>query len=565
MKTCFTLSLFAVLVVALAIPVQAQVDYDTVADLAFLMDEGQQSDIEIDCMDAIDIQAVGGEFPVFIFYNEATGDLVGHNPNATLGNRTFVIVDSATLDAQLGGDVTDCRALTVTPFGDIYAALAVGGIDFVYSVNIAGALDGGGGTVLAEADGITGIAVDVAPAAGGFPPIYLALVEFFGAPEDGFYELVVPTGSSGGFPLVPVEVYTDPDLDLYDLDLFAQQFLVSNSSEFGNGGAGLQNVVVAFDLGGKGGGFEIIYDPFTDGIFVNPTDGGIEDVEVVGFGGGETSLLGGGGDVGIYLFNNSFFADDGEQWGVTFSDVGGVRFAEETPLLADPDVDIPCYQAADGTHMVTMDDGTIYVASTDAFGCGDAILVFYGAPIPVELVSFNAVVDGQSVTLNWETASETNNAGFEVQMRQGETWNALGFVEGHGTTTEAQEYSFSTDLLPGTYAFRLKQIDFDGQFEYFGGVEATVGTPSTHLLSSVYPNPFNPQASFDLAVAQTQHVTVELYNVLGQRVATLFNATMEADANQTFTIDGAGLATGQYVVRVTGESFAESRTVTLLK
>jgi len=185
--------------------------------------------------------------------------------------------------------------------------------------------------------------------------------------------------------------------------------------------------------------------------------------------------------------------------------------------------------------------------------------------IPVELVAFIAQVDNDTVTLNWETASETNNAGFEVQTFRGEMWEVLGFVEGHGTTTEAQQYSFSADMLPGTYSFRLKQIDFDGQFEYFGGVEATVGTPSTHLLSSVYPNPFNPQASFDLAVAQTQHVSIELYNVLGQRVATLFNATMEADANQTFTIDGADLATGQYVVRVTGERFAESRTVTLLK
>ena len=185
--------------------------------------------------------------------------------------------------------------------------------------------------------------------------------------------------------------------------------------------------------------------------------------------------------------------------------------------------------------------------------------------LPVELVAFDAQVSGRDVLLRWETASETNNAGFEVQMQNGENWDVLGWVEGHGTTTQAQQYSYSTDLLPGTYSFRLKQIDYDGQFEYFGGVEATVGTPSTHLLSAVYPNPFNPQASFDLAVAQTQHVSVELYNVLGQRLATLFNATMEADANQTFTIDGAGLATGQYVVRVAGERFAESRTVTLLK
>src|SRR5690606_9884493 len=173
---------------------------------------------------------------------------------------------------------------------------------------------------------------------------------------------------------------------------------------------------------------------------------------------------------------------------------------------------------------------------------------------------------GSEVTLRWETASETNNAGFEVQMRQGDDWAPLGFVEGHGTTTEAQTYVFAArDLGVGTHTFRLKQLDFDGRFEVVGTVEATIGTPGTHRLSAVYPNPFNPHAHFDLAVAQTQHVSVALYNVLGQRVATLFDGAMDADATRTFSLDGTGLATGPYVVRVVGERFAESRRVTLLK
>ncbi len=186
--------------------------------------------------------------------------------------------------------------------------------------------------------------------------------------------------------------------------------------------------------------------------------------------------------------------------------------------------------------------------------------------IPVELVAFSAQTNGTAVSLNWETASETNNAGFEVQMQNGEDWDVLSFVEGNGTTTEAQTYSYNAgDMAVGTHAFRLKQIDFDGAFEYSDEVEATIETPGSHLISSAYPNPFNPQSQFTLAVAQEQQVTAELFNTLGQRVAVLFQGTVEANQAQQLTIDGAGLASGMYVVRVNGERFADAFSVTLLK
>ncbi len=201
-------------------------------------------------------------------------------------------------------------------------------------------------------------------------------------------------------------------------------------------------------------------------------------------------------------------------------------------------------------------------------GVGELIddFSFSESPIPVELTSFTATANGQAILLAWETASETNNAGFEVQMRQGETWLPLGFVEGHGTTTEAQAYSYTAEGLGvGAHTFRLKQIDFDGAFEYSPEVEATVETPGTHLLSNAYPNPFNPQAQFTLAVAQEQHVTASLYNTLGQRVAVLFDGTLEANAARTLLIDGSGLASGRYLVRIQGERFADALQVTLLK
>ena len=197
------------------------------------------------------------------------------------------------------------------------------------------------------------------------------------------------------------------------------------------------------------------------------------------------------------------------------------------------------------------------------FFVDDVVLI---SKVPVELVGFNATLSGMDVTLDWQTASETNNAGFEVQMLDGENWAALGFVEGHGTTTEAQSYNYTAeDMAVGTHTFRLKQIDFDGAFEYSDELEVTVETPGTHMLTSAYPNPFNPQSQFTLAVAQDQIVTAELFNTLGQRVAVLFSGTVEANQAQLVTIDGAGLASGMYVVRVIGERFSDALSVTLLK
>ena len=189
-----------------------------------------------------------------------------------------------------------------------------------------------------------------------------------------------------------------------------------------------------------------------------------------------------------------------------------------------------------------------------------------GGAVPVELVAFDAQVDGDHVVLNWETSSETNNAGFEVQMMQGEDWQALGFVEGNGTTTETQTYSYTAEGMDvGIHSFRLKQIDFDGAFEYSPEVEATIEVVGTHQLSNAYPNPFNPQSQFNLAVARDQRVTAELYNVLGQRVATLFNGTIEANSTQIVRIDGSALASGAYIVRIAGETFSDALRVTLAK
>ncbi|HYE95192.1 MAG TPA: M43 family zinc metalloprotease [Rubricoccaceae bacterium] len=189
-------------------------------------------------------------------------------------------------------------------------------------------------------------------------------------------------------------------------------------------------------------------------------------------------------------------------------------------------------------------------------------------PVPVELTRFDVNLDGTTAHLRWETASETNNAGFEVQVRtvgRGD-FQVVGFVEGHGTTTEAQTYGYDvTDLGPGTHMFRLRQVDYDGAFEYSEEIEATIDVPGTFVLEPAYPNPFNPVTNVRFGVSQAQHVRAELVDVLGRVVRTLYEGTPEVNQMQTLYVDGADLTSGVYVVRVVGETFVEATSVTLLK
>ncbi len=187
-------------------------------------------------------------------------------------------------------------------------------------------------------------------------------------------------------------------------------------------------------------------------------------------------------------------------------------------------------------------------------------------PLPVELVDFTVFVEQNEVTLNWQTATETDNSGFEVQVKQGDTFQTLAFVDGYGTTLEAQNYSYRvTDLDPGTHTFRLKQIDFDGQFEYSPEVQATVEVVDHYFLTEAYPNPFNPSATIRFAVDESQPVVMALYNMHGQRVRTVYQGVPAADEMQTVHINAGGLPSGMYMVQLVGNTFRASQSVTLLK
>jgi len=193
--------------------------------------------------------------------------------------------------------------------------------------------------------------------------------------------------------------------------------------------------------------------------------------------------------------------------------------------------------------------------------------------LSVELTNFEARSDGEDVQLAWQTSSETNNAGFEVQRavinearELRDNWETLGFVEGHGTTGTPRTYSFQAENLPpGRQLFRLKQIDYDGVFTFTAEVETLIEAPEGYHLSPPYPNPFNPSTAFTLTVSQEQQVEVSVYDVLGQRVAVLHQGTLRAQEAHRFTFDAVTLPSGTYLIRAMGERFTTTRRVLLVK
>jgi hypothetical protein len=188
--------------------------------------------------------------------------------------------------------------------------------------------------------------------------------------------------------------------------------------------------------------------------------------------------------------------------------------------------------------------------------------------LPVELTRFEATRDGADVLLSWTTASETHNAGFHVEhATEAQPFTPLGFVPGAGTTTEARTYAFrATRLTPGRHRFRLRQVDLDGASAYSTPLAMVIEAEGGSFVSSVYPNPFRSRTQVTVTVEAAQRVRVEVFDVLGRTVATLHDGPLAAHAIRRFTLDGTGLASGVYFVRVTGAmGFRETRRVVLVR
>jgi len=187
--------------------------------------------------------------------------------------------------------------------------------------------------------------------------------------------------------------------------------------------------------------------------------------------------------------------------------------------------------------------------------------------VPVELVSFTASVVANVVTLSWSTATELNNRGFEIEKSSEKTiWRTIGFREGKGTTSEPQQYSYSDLLLdkaPLKLYYRLKQLDFNGSFEYSGIVEVEIA-PSEFSLAQNYPNPFNPITAISYQLPMNTFVTLKVYDVLGNEVATLVNEEKSAGVHEV-EFNATELGSGVYFYTLKADEFLSTKKMILMK
>ncbi|MCH7965251.1 MAG: T9SS type A sorting domain-containing protein [Bacteroidetes bacterium] len=185
--------------------------------------------------------------------------------------------------------------------------------------------------------------------------------------------------------------------------------------------------------------------------------------------------------------------------------------------------------------------------------------------IPVELTSFSALTNANDVILNWQTATEINNQGFEIQRSSDGEFEKIGFVPGHGTTTETQSYIFiDENVLPGEYSYRLKQMDYDGTTEYSNIVEIDVTQPIEYSLSQNYPNPFNPSTTISYSISKDGLVTLKVYDILGKEVLTLINEVQSA-GTKNITFDASELSSGVYYYQLVSGEFTSIKKLILMK
>jgi uncharacterized delta-60 repeat protein len=233
-----------------------------------------------------------------------------------------------------------------------------------------------------------------------------------------------------------------------------------------------------------------------------------------------------------------------------------------------------------GFDILLQDDGKILLGgySSNDYDYDISIARYNNVnPAPVELSSFTANVNGNEVELHWQTATEVNNYGFDIQRKaldnQSIEWETIGFVEGAGNSNSPKSYSFTDNInTSGKYSYRLKQIDLDGTTEYSQTVEVEIGAPTKFELMQNYPNPFNPTTTISYSTPVTPeagmqavgNVVLTVYNTLGQKIATLVNKE-QLPGNYSVQFNADNLPSGIYFYTLRAGDFVSTKKMIFLK
>lgn len=230
------------------------------------------------------------------------------------------------------------------------------------------------------------------------------------------------------------------------------------------------------------------------------------------------------------------------------------------------------------TSSITYDAGSSIEIQSGADECANNIIIngtytgsgtiCFGA-LPVTLISFESKVNKNDVKLIWVTDNEINNAGFDVErttvtLSGVEGWQKVGYIQGKGNTTWQSIYLYEDKKLQSaTYKYRIKQIDYNGSYEYYDlANDVLIGKPGVFSVGQNYPNPSNPKSKIDFELPVNGRVTITLYNMLGEEVTTIINEIKDA-GYYSAEFDGSNLASGVYFYRIYSEGEGQKFTKTM--
>ncbi len=190
------------------------------------------------------------------------------------------------------------------------------------------------------------------------------------------------------------------------------------------------------------------------------------------------------------------------------------------------------------------------------------------AGMPVELVNFAAqIIDGK-INLFWQTATEINNHKFVVERcysSPAEKWEKVGEITGNGTSTTINNYSFiDNNVKEGNYLYRLKQIDYDGSYQYSNSINVSLINPLEFSLKQNYPNPFNPSTTISYSIASASDVNITVYNIIGKAITELVNSRQQA-GTYNINFNAKDLSSGIYFAKISAGNFSKTIKMNLIK
>lgn len=279
--------------------------------------------------------------------------------------------------------------------------------------------------------------------------------------------------------------------------------------------------------------------------------------------------------------------------GTTWEDVNGsLPDVPVQSIVVDPSITHNVYAGTDIGIYLSTNSGTSWSSFND--GLPEAVMVFdlsissvnnsiraatHGrgvyerklwpdSPLPVELISFYSKVEKNFVKLFWKTGSEVNNKEFIIERKKEENnWNVAGKVNGAGNTNSEQSYLFEdNNISAGKYFYRLKQVDFNGNYKYYDLTgDVVIGVPDKFELSQNYPNPFNPTTKINFALPKDANVSLKIFDIQGKEVALLLNNEFKKADYHSVQFNGNNLSSGIYFYRIEAGEFISSKKMIFVK